>query len=391
MSPEGLGLNSDVIEGPSRRHLRTRVLFETLRYLDPWLVLAVAALTGFGLWILFGAVQGTPHLLAAADRQVTWFFISLAAMAAALLVDYQWLKRLAPYAYIANLLLLIVVLFAGRTVNGATSWLRFGPLSFQPSETMKIATVMMLAQWYAHRPGGVQRLRDLAGPALLCGAPALLVLRQPDLGTASLFGILFLAMLFWAGCRRWIFGGLIGGGALVCISLYPFLKTYQKERLLTFIDPFRDPQGAGYNVIQSMIAVGSGGLSGRGWGEGTQAVFHYLPEAHTDFIFASAIEQTGLIGAIVIFGLYGVVFWRMLATVQVARDRFGALLVVGLGAIVMGHVFMNVGMTIGLFPVTGLPLPFLSYGGSFLFAMHVLVGLVLNVSMRRFVFARRGG
>ena len=150
-----------------------------------------------------------------------------------------------------------------------------------------------------------------------------------------------------------------------------------------------DPQGAGYNVIQSMVAVGSGGLTGRGWGEGTQAVFHYLPEAHTDFIFASAIEQTGLLGAVIILGLYGVLFWRMLATVQVARDRFGALLVVGLGAILMGHVFMNVGMTIGLFPVTGLPLPFLSYGGSFLLAMHVLAGLVLNVSIRRFVFAGR--
>jgi rod shape determining protein RodA len=253
---------------------------------------------------------------------------------------------------------------------------------------MKVATVLMVAQWYALRPEGVRHLRDLIVPGLLCGVPMLLVLKQPDLGTASLFGVIFIATLFWSGVRPRILLGLFSTGAVGAACMWPLLKGYQKERILTFLDPTRDPQGAGYNVIQSFIAVGSGGADGRGIGAGTQGVYRYLPEAHTDFIFASTVEQTGLIGAGLLLGLYAVIFWRALVAVEVARDRFGGLVVIGLTSILMGHVMLNMSMNIGLFPVTGLPLPFMSYGGSFLLAMYVVVGLILNVSMRRFLFNR---
>ncbi len=380
---EDLNVRSQAIEKPARAQSG---FLGALRYLDLPLLLGVLGLTCFGLWSLHGTVHLSSYLASAVDRQVTWLGISLCVMALVLVTDYRWLGRVAPVAYILNLGLLVLVLIAGREINGAKSWFRFGPISFQPAETMKVITVIMLAEWYAVRPEGVRSLRDLIAPALLCGVPMALVLKQPDLGTASLFGIIFLTMLYWSGVRRWIFAGLIATGVLCAAGVYPFLKDYQKARIMTFIDPTRDPKGAGYNVLQSMIAVGSGGVTGQGWGEGSQAVHRYLPEAHTDFIFASTVEQTGLAGTVLLLGLYGLVFWRILRSVGQARDRFGGLVIIGLGAILMGHVFMNICMNIGLFPVTGLPLPFMSYGGSFLLAMYVMVGLILNVGMRRFLF-----
>ncbi len=359
---------------------------ESLRYLDLALVCCVLALTAFGLLMIFGTVHRAPMLQGAIDRQIMWFGVALCGLALSLVLDYRWLAKMAPVAWTVNLGLLIAVLVVGREINGAKSWFRIGPLSFQPAETMKIITVLMVAQWFALRPEGVRRLRDLAVPALLCFVPMLLVLRQPDLGTASLFGVIFLTMVFWAGVRRRILVGLFLAGILCAIGTWPVLKDYQKARIMTFVDPGRDPQGAGYNVIQSMIAVGSGGLTGQGIGQGTQGTYRYLPEAHTDFIFASTVEQTGFLGAVVLLGLYGVLVWRSASAVAHARDRFGGLMVAGLVGIVVGHSILNICMNVGLFPVTGLPLPFMSYGGSFLLSMYVITGLILNVGMRRFVF-----
>lgn len=360
----------------------------SLRYLDLVLLGAALGLTCFGLLMLFGTVHGSEALRGAVDRQIAWLGVALCGLAMSVVFDYRWLGRIAPAAWAANLGLLAAVLVVGTEVNGSKSWFRVGPVSFQPAETMKIVTVLMIAQWYALRPEGVRRVRDLAVPAALCGVPMALVLLQPDLGTASLFGIIFAATLLWAGVRRRIFVGLVLLGLVTAASAWPVLKDYQKERILTFVDPSRDPQGSGYNVIQSMIAVGNGGLFGQGVGEGTQGVHRYLPEAHTDFIFASTVEQTGLAGATVLVALYGLLFARALKAVHSARDRFGGLMVVGLASIIGGHAFMNMAMNVGLFPVTGLPLPFVSYGGSFLLAMYIVVGLMLNVSMRRFVFNR---
>lgn len=364
-------------------------LLEGLRRLDLVLLGSVAALTLLGIWALTGATQGNPSLARAADRQFLWLGVALCALGAVLLIDYRWLGRIAPAAYALNLGLLVAVLVVGAG-ESAARWFRFGPVSFQPTETMKVATVLVLAQWWAHRPEGARSLRDLAVPAAIAGIPAVLILRQPDLGSALLFGVIFLAMLLWAGVRSWILWLMGIGAALMAAGMYPFLRNYQKERILTFLDPSRDPLNAGYQVIQSMVAVGAGGLWGQGWGQGTQAVHRYLPEAHTDFIFAALVEQAGLIGALAVFVLYGVVFWRLLSAVRDARDRFGAFIVVGLAAALAGHVGVNIGMNLGLAPITGLPLPFISYGGSFLVSSFLVVGLVLNVSMRRFVFTRSG-
>lgn len=379
------------VELPSdvrRRSSTAPTLWAALKYLDPILIGSVVTLTMFGLWMLYGTVQGSPFLLSLADRQVTWFGLSLAAFAVVLALDYRWLGKIAPLGYAVNLGLLVVVLLWGTTVNGATCWIRIGPVNFQPSETMKLFTVLVLAQWFAARPEGVQHFRDLIVPGIISGMPFLLIMKQPDLGTGLLFFAMTAGMIYWAGVRFRIAATVVTTGIICCLSAFPFLHNYQKERLLNFIDPHRDPLGTGYNVIQSLIAVGNGGIAGQGWGEGTQAVYRYLPEAHTDFIYASAVEQTGLLGGLAILVLYALMMWRVLHSVRVARDRFGGLVVVGLGALLLGHIWINIGMNIGLMPVTGLPLPFISYGGSFLLSSYILIGLILSISMRRFVFSK---
>lgn len=373
-----------------RRSASGPTIWSALKYIDPILIGSIVTLTVFGLWMLYGTVQGSPFLLALADRQVTWFGLSLAAFATVLLVDYRWLGKIAALGYTINLGLLVAVLFIGTTVNGATCWIRVGPVNFQPSETMKLFTVLVIAQWFAGRPEGVQHFRDLIVPGILAAIPFLLIMKQPDLGTGLLFFFMAGAMVYWAGVRFRIAATVVTTGLVCCLSAFPFLHNYQKERVLNFLDPSRDPLGTGYNVIQSLIAVGNGGIAGQGWGAGSQAVHRYLPEAHTDFIYASAVEQTGLLGGLAILFLYGVIMWRVLHGIRVARDRFGGLVIVGLGALLVGHIWINIGMNIGLMPVTGLPLPFISYGGSFLVSSYILAGLILSISMRRFVFSKSG-
>lgn len=377
-------LQNATLEAPPEAHAG---LFKTLGQVDFFLLFAVLCLTGIGIWSLYGVASESDYLRGLADKQVSWVGIALLGLATAVALDYRWLAKIAPAAYLFNLVLLVAVLVIGREINGAKSWFRLGPVSFQPAETMKILTVMMLAQWYAEHPKGIERWADLLIPGLLCGVPAGLVILQPDLGTTSLFIAIFFSLAVWGGMNKAIFRSLIGAGIAGLVCIYPFLKSYQKERILTFLDPYRDPTGSGYNVIQSIVAVGNGGTWGQGWGQGTQSVYRYLPEAHTDFIFASTIEQLGFVGAVGILFLYGFLFWRILVAVEKARDRFGGLVIVGLGAILLGHIGLNMLMNLGFFPVTGLPLPFLSYGGTFLLSVYILIGLILNVGMRRFVFS----
>lgn len=361
-------------------------LLNSLHLLDGWLLAGSLALATAGLWLLLGTVQGSAFLVEATHRQMAWFGIGLCGLAATLVIDYRIIGRWAPFLYLGNLALLGSLFVLGSHVNGATSWIRLGPVSFQPSEPMKLLTAMVLAQWFATRPDGVRSLRDLAMPMLLTGAPAALILLQNDLGSASLFVCLFAAVVFFAGIRARL-AITLGVAALVMMGgALPFLQPHQRERLLVFLDGSRDLSGTGYHVRQALIAVGSGGVFGQGWGEGSQAIHRFLPEAHTDFIFASAVEQTGLVGGLAIIALYGVVLWRFFAIAGSTRDRFGGLLVAGLASVFFGHIVINIGMNLGLLPVTGLPLPFLSYGGSFLLATWVTVGLILNVALRKTLF-----
>ncbi|HMZ51209.1 MAG TPA: rod shape-determining protein RodA [Candidatus Sumerlaeota bacterium] len=361
--------------------------FTLFRHIDFTLLFLVITLTLAGIATLKGAVLGIAALEPVVTKQIAFFWIALAVLAFTFLLDYRWLNRTAILVYTLNIGALIFVIVKGSSVNGARSWIDFGPVNWQPSETMKIATALVGAQWMALHPEGARDWRGIIIPGIICGVPALLVLMQPDLGTASLFFVLCLAMMLIGGVPRRRIAIIVLAAIMGLASAYPFLKPYQKNRLIVFVNPEADPAGAGYNVIQSKIAVGSGGLFGQGWGGGTQSTHRFLPEHHTDFIFASFIEQFGFVGGVAILAAYLLLVWRMMRAIETARDRFGAIVVAGLAAVFVGHVVENVGMTMGVFPVTGIPLPFLSYGGSFLITTFVLFGIVMNVASRRYTLA----
>lgn len=355
--------------------------------LDWVLLLAAVVLAAFGWLALRGGAEGNAVLMAAANRQLLWLSLAGGIVLVLQFTDYQRIGRAIPLLYVANVALLLAVLFLGSRVKGTRGWFDLGPFRFQPSETMKIVTALALAQWLALRPEGLSRVRELFPAFALVGLPMGLVLLQPDAGTAMVFGVLMMGMLFWAGVPRRILLGMLLAGAVLGAGTLPFLKRYQRERILVFLDPERDPKGAGYNVMQSKIAVGAGGIAGRGLGEGTQSRLGFLPEHHTDFIFASLAEQFGLAGAGLVIALYLLIASRFLHAIGEARDRFGALLVAGLATVFMFHAFFNIAMTLGLVPVTGIPLPLMSYGGSFMLSTGLSLGLVANVYSRRFLFS----
>lgn len=358
-----------------------------LRHVDYVLVIGLIVMTIIGILLLKGAVHGIPSLRTAAEKQAVFLVVALGAMLTACLVPYQWLNRLAMVVYLFNLGALVWLLFAGHTINGARRWVMLGPVNWQPAETMKIATVLLCAQWLALYPEKLNRLSGVLVPGVIAGLPALLILAQPDLGTASIFFFLFLTMMLMAGARWRHLLTVCGGAGIGMASALPLLKPYQRERLLNFINPERDPLGTGYNVIQSKITVGNGGLFGQGWGQGSQSIHQFLPERHTDFFFPGAVEQWGLVGGILLLLGFGFLIWRMILIMDKARDRFGGCVTAGAIAILGCHVLFNVAMTLGMLPCTGLPLPLMSYGGTFLVTTYILFGIVLNVGSRRFVLS----
>ncbi|CAN5260373.1 rod shape-determining protein RodA [soil metagenome] len=360
--------------------------FSILFSLDLPLVFAVVGLTLVGIYSLSGAVNGITALMPTAKKQLFFFGVAGVAMMASCLIHYRWLNRLAMLLYVLNIGALIFTLVGGSRINGARSWIDIGPVNWQPAETMKIATVLVCAQWLALHSDKLQGWSAIFIPGLICGAPALLILMQPDLGTASLFFVMFLSMMLMAGVDRRKLGLLLFAAMLGVCSAYPFLKPYQKARIGVFMNPELDPQGKGYNVIQSKVAIGAGGILGDGWGQGSQSIHRFLPEHHTDFIFAATVEQFGLLGGLIVIGGFGLIFWRMIRAMDNARDRFGGIVVAGLIAVVASHLFLNAGMTMGMVPCTGIPLPLFSYGGSFIVTSYILFGLVLNVASRRYTF-----
>jgi rod shape determining protein RodA len=319
-------------------------------------------------------------------RQGTWFVGGLIGMLLAVSFDYRRLDRYAYLVYAAVLVALLLVPLIGRVGGGSRRWITLGPVSLQPSEFMKPALVIALAHHFARTAAARLGFREMIVPFVLSAPPAVLILVQPDLGSAAMLGFVMLSMLVLGGIRlRWL---LLLAAPVVAIApvLYGQLKPYQQQRIMTFIDPDADPLGAGYHIIQSKIAVGSGMLSGRGFMRGTQNHLNFLPEQHTDFIFSVFSEEFGFIGAASLMVLYLCLLLRGLVIAAKARDRFGGLLCLGMMSIVFWQVVVNVGMVTGLLPVVGIPLPFFSYGGSSLFGLLVGAGLVMNVSMRRHLF-----
>jgi len=353
--------------------------------IDWALLLTVLAVSSVGVGMVYSATYGGP-LADLAARQGIYLLVGVGAMLLAMAIDYHTLAEISVLFYGASLALLIYLLFFGRAIANTRGWLELGPANFQPAEMAKITTLLALSSFLSRRrtPGlGLLNMTAILG---FVGAPVLLIALQPDLGTAVTFLPLIAVAAFLGGIRIRTIAVLF----LIPILALPFLwnhflKDYQKARVLTFLDPTRDPKGAGYQVIQSKIAVGSGGLAGKGFLEGTQGQLNFLPAQHTDFILALLAEERGFVGSMVVLSLYFVVTYRCIAIARAARDRLGVFLSMGMAALFSCQVLVNIGVVVGLMPTTGVPLPLMSYGGSSLITTMTGMGLVLNVWMRRLV------
>jgi len=320
------------------------------------------------------------------SRQVMWIVLGLIAMAAAIAVDYHFMARFAYYFYGAMLLFLVIVLVVGKEVRGAQSWIRLFGIQVQPSEFVKVATLFALASYLDSIREKIREPGFLLAAIAIAGVPAILIVLQPDMGTGLVLVVLLGGMLFAADAKPRHLAGLAALGIAMTPIFWMFLKDYQKARLLSFINPNIEPLGSSYQVIQSKIAVGAGGFTGKGWLAGTQSQLNFLPEQHTDFIFSVFAEQWGFVGSCVLVMLYVVFLFQALKIAETARDFLGSLLAVGVVTIISFQVLVNLLMTVSLMPITGIPLPFMSYGGSNLLTMMACIGLLLGVDARSRVF-----
>ncbi len=353
------------------------------------LVLCTIIICALGVWNLASATKNAPVALAA--TQGWWMFGGCVAVTVLLFIDYRWLQTVAWPGYFTALALLGGVAFFGKKVLGARRWLQVGPMHLQPSEFVKLAVIVLLARFFTQDETGARKgyygLFDLWRPFLLILVPVALVMKQPDLGTALVTFAIAMTMVMFAKVkwRDVIIMTATGVGAAV-LAWNRFLKDYQKQRVLTFLDPGAYAHGAGYHSIQSVIAVGSGQWSGKGWGEGTQNQLAFLPEQHTDFIYSVWAEEHGFLGGVMLIALYTFLVLAALDVAANARDKFGSFLALGIAALFFWHAFINMGMVTGVLPVVGVPLPLFSYGGSSVVADMLGIGILLNVSLRRFMF-----
>jgi len=400
-----------------------------VRQLDKALVVSVVLLALYGLATLYSAGQtDVPTFVTTIwKQQVVWLGLGLIVAAFTFRTSPRMLEWATPFAYAITLFLLLLTLFIGTgagTAVGSRSWISIGGHRFgQPAELAKLATILMLARWLAAQREAPATLRDLIIPGIIAGVPCLLVLKQPDLGSAIVFIAILFLMLFWAGTKPsllvllaspviglvlavstvawgiWIavlaalllwwrpyvwegvaIMGLNVLGGVLALPFWNRLAPYQQNRLLAFLNPDVDPRAAGWHVIQSKVAVGSGGLLGKGFTEGTQKRLAFLPAQHTDFIFSVVGEELGFVGVLVALCLFAWMLFSLLRVARKATDPFSSLCVFGIAGLLFTHIFENVGMTINLMPITGIPLPFFSYGGSFLLACSIGVAIALRVA-----------
>jgi rod shape determining protein RodA len=406
------------------------------RLLERWavdgrFVLAVFLLSVFGIAMVYSAeAVNTPTLdvIGAGKRQTVWFLLALGSFTAVTRIPLRWWEWIAIPAYVFGLVLLGATLVIGTgagTAESTTSWIDLGFVRFQPAELGKLATVLALARLLANRQEPPAGLRDLFAPGVLVGVPLGLVMLQGDLGSGMAFIGLLYAMLYWAGTPPFLlllvaspvlglilsFDTRIWSGYIVILFLVLYLyryrlflyesavvilvniaagaiasplwnslKPYQQNRLLVFLDPSVDPRGAGYNLMQSKVAIGSGGLTGKGYLLGTQKRFDFLPEQHTDFIFSVVGEELGFLGAGLALIAFGYILYRLVRMAEEANDPFAGLVLFGIFGVWMVHIFVNIGMTVGLVPITGIPLPFVSYGGTFLLTCWLAVGMAARLA-----------
>ncbi|NLY89714.1 MAG: rod shape-determining protein RodA [Firmicutes bacterium] len=366
-----------------------------LRNLDYQLLLAVALLVAIGLVTVYSATRsnialsyGDPFFFV--KKQLASVFLGILGMAFIIFFDYRLSDLAYHLVYLVNLVLLTLVLFFGSEVSGAKAWLNFGIFSLQPAELSKLFLILTLAKFLSEKD--INTFKGLGMAFLHLLPPLALILLQPDFGTAMVFVFFFFVMLFMAGLKLryliWILVVIVFLTGAMGIAHYAFgaplpIKDYQINRLLVFIDPDRDPAGHGWSVRQAVIAVGSGRFFGKGLFQNTQGQLGFLPEKHTDFIFGVFCEEWGFFGAFILLGLYFFLIWRSLRIAQQAKEKYGTLIAVGIMAVFLVHVLENIGMNMRIMPVTGIPLPFISYGGSAMTINLIFVGLLESIWVRR--------
>ncbi len=350
-----------------------------------WLLFgAVVALVLLGVMIIYstGIInEGGP---AYAGRQLLFAGVGIPLLLLVSLINYEILRRWVWVLYMAICSVLVAVLFFGKLVRGTRSWFEIGGFSLQPSEFAKVVIIIVLAQYFSVYAKEMYRFRHIVVSGVLTLIPIALVVIQPDLGSALIIAAIWGGMLLVAGIKKTHLAVLGASGfALAAIAWLVFLRPYQKDRIMTFLRPQDDPLGQGYNVIQSTIAVGSGGWFGKGLGHGSQSQLNFLPEQHTDFVFAVLAEELGFVGAAALLGLFGFVLWRISRSAQLARSNFGFFIGIGVLVMLVAQILINVGMNMGIMPVAGIPLPLVSYGGSSMIASLIALGLVESVAIRR--------
>ena len=372
-------------------------MWSHLRKLDWLLIGSVLALCAISLLELWSIDKGALASFSASDffvRQGIFLGIGLAALFFLAFIDAQLFRNYSLFLvaiYFVALVLLVIVVALGNKIRGTAGWFRFGDVGFAPVELAKFAVILILAKYFSHRHVEVYRVRHIIVSGLYAGLPIILVLLQPDLGSAIVVAAAWLGIVLLSGMKRrhllWVVIVAVVASALAWTFVF---KTYQKERILTFLNPAKDPLGYSYNLIQSKIAIGSGGLWGKGLGQGSQGQLNFLPEKHTDFIFSVFAEEWGLFGVTLFFALYGIFFWRLLKIIVTAGNNFFRLFVAGYAVMIFTQITINVGMCLGLMPITGIALPFLSYGGSNLLINLAMLGVVQNIASQATTSVMKG-
>ncbi|MDQ7816989.1 MAG: rod shape-determining protein RodA [Melioribacteraceae bacterium] len=380
-----------------------------------------------GLMAVYSSTVNHPIATGNFQKQLSWAIVSLVAFFVVYSIPQQLFKMLAVPSFIISLVLLVVVLFAGKTVYGSKSWMSIGPFGFQPSEFAKLGMILCLSHWLTYKNRDINNIKDI-GIALAIGfIPIMLILLEPDTGTAIVFMIITLSLIYWSGISLFGLFVVLSPGIVIIASLFGtapfiialllilvalilfkkdlfnsttvfvmnlgasfffdyifrFLKPHQQKRIESFLDPAMDPLGSGYNALQAKLAIGSGGFTGKGFLQGNQTQLRFIPEQWTDFIYCVVGEEFGFIGSLFVLILFLIIFIRLLNITNLAKDRFSVLTIVGILSLLFSHFAINIGMNVGITPVIGLPLPFLSYGGSSLLVNMIMIGIVLNIYRNR--------
>lgn len=360
------------------------ILPRWLQKIDWQILIPVFLLLTLGVLMIYSATLGESGVdKSNTYRQIIYIGIGAGLMLVVGFFDYRVFRNYSRWFYLIMIISLVAVLFLGTPIRGTRSWFDLGAVNLQPSELAKFFCIIVLAKYFSKNADEMTRFRHILISGLMILVPVLLIMAEPDFGSAMVIVLIWVGMVLLTRVRWWHLGVVFGGIAgLATLGWKFFLRDYQKERIKVFLNPALDPLGRGYNVTQAKIAIGSGGWLGHGLGHGSQSQLNFLPEQHTDFIFAVLCEELGFVGGVFMVALFGFLFYRLYRIGRQAKDRFGMFLVGGVTILILIQVLINVGMNVGLLPVAGIPLPFMSFGGSSILTLLLSVGLVLSVSYR---------